>query len=83
MVHSTNRRRRMTAVCLAAAGAALILLPGCLPPLSPSGEPLAPVPSYVTSVKIDPRTLEPVDEKDEKTVDKKTEGDKPEVPAPE
>ena len=35
---------------------------GCLPPTNRAAEPLTPVPPYVKSVKIDPRTLEPIDE---------------------
>ncbi|MHC5055391.1 MAG: hypothetical protein ACYTKD_11810 [Planctomycetota bacterium] len=49
---------------LAGTAALSLILPlaGCLPPRNVSGEPLEPVPTYVKSVKIDPRTLEPIEE---------------------
>jgi len=74
-----SARRRLSAATLAMAAAALGFLAGCLPPRNPSGEPLAPVPAYVKSVKIDPRTLEPIDEK----TDDENAGDvKPAPPTP-
>ena len=85
MIHGCGARR--PAYLIVAAALALLLLPGCL---NPSGEPFAPVPTYVTSVKIDPRTLEPFDEKageektsEERTDDEKTGGEKSDAPAPE
>jgi len=74
-----SARRRLSAATLATAAAALASLAGCLPPRNPSGEPLAPVPAYVKSVKIDPRTLEPIDEK---ATDEDPADGRPGVPAP-
>ena len=65
MIHRDSGRRRPAAgaAFFVIAMMALASLAGCLPPHSPSGEPLQPVPSYVKSVKIDPWTLEPIDGK--------------------
>ncbi len=67
----TRVRRSAVAAALVVA---LTLVAGCLPPLNPSGEPLEPVPTYVKSVRIDPRTLEPID--------KKPDAPKPDAPKP-
>ncbi len=66
MIHRDSGRRRPAAAAaplVIIAIMALAPMAGCLPPLSQSGEPLQPVPSYVKSVKVDPRTFEPIDEK--------------------
>ena len=67
----TRARRSAVAATLVVA---LTLVAGCLPPLNPSGEPLEPVPTYVKSVRIDPRTLEPIDTK---PIDTKPDAPKP------
>ena len=61
MIHRGKGRRRPGAV---AALLAVISAPlaGCLPPRNASGEPLEPIPTYVKSVRIDPRTLEPIED---------------------
>lgn len=59
-----------------------LVLFGCgsgLPPLAPSGEPLGVNP-HVTSVRIDPRTLKPIEEPKER---KKEQEGKKEPKAPE
>ncbi len=60
---------RGTGVRLSARAAGLVFLlgplvglAGCLPRLNRSGEPVQVLPSYVTSVKYDPRTLKPIEE---------------------
>jgi len=80
MTTGGSGRRRPKGAPLAVALAALASLAGCLPPRNPSGEPLAPVPPYVKSVKIDPRTLEPIDEK---TADDNPDDARPGAPAAE